>query len=132
MIWWTGYPSHKIDTVWATALPMLRRGFEGPELADDYYDKCRTGQAQLWCVLDDTKIIASLLTEIITIDSKKVCNVLSIGGHGSKDWLQFIKIIEQWAQSNECAAMRYANCRKGWARLLKDYQTIRIVLEKVL
>jgi hypothetical protein len=132
LIWWTGFPSHKIDTVWDRALPLLRKGFESPELADRYYAEILTGHAQLWCVFDDAEIIAALLTELPTIGGRKLCNIVSVGGHRMSEWLHFIEVIEIWARENGCSAMRHANCRKGWAKALRGYETTRIILEKGL
>ena len=132
MIWWTGFPGQKVDDIWTQALPLLRRGFESPEIADRYYDKCKDGKAQLWGVFEDQHILAAMLTEIVTIGGRKVCNVISIGGTRMKEWFHFMPLLEQWARENGCAAMRHANCRLGWAKALKDYETTRITLEKAL
>lgn len=132
MISWTGFPSERIDEIWSRAVPLLRRGFESPELADTYHDKCTTGQAQLWGVLDEQELIAAFLTEIHTVGGRKVCNIVSTGGSRMSEWLHFLDIIERWARINGCVAMRHANCRTGWARVLTQYHTTRITLEKAL
>lgn len=132
MIWWTGFPSTKVDEIWERAEPLLKRGFEVPELAEPFYDKCKSGQAQIWGVFDDEQLIAAFLTEVVNIGPRKVCNIISVGGSRVKEWLHLISIIELWAKSQDCTAMRHANCRKGWIALLKDYHTTRIILEKEL
>lgn len=132
MIWWTGFSSTKVDEIWQRAEPLLKRGFESPDFVEPFYEKCKSGQAQIWCVFDGEDLIAALLTEIANIGPRKVCNIISVGGYRVKEWIHFIGIIELWAKSQNCTAMRHANCRKGWIALLKDYHTARIILEKEL
>jgi hypothetical protein len=132
LIWWTGFPSHKVDDIWGRAEPLLRKGFESPELADGYYERVKAAHAQLWCVFDDTELLAAFLTEIHTIGGRKVCNVIAASGRRMSEWLHLLEVIENWARQNGCEAMRHANCRKGWAKRLPGYETTRIVLEKGL
>jgi len=87
---------------------------------------------QLWGLFDGDRLIASFLTELVNIGSRKFCNVATCGGTRMNEWIHFLGGLEDWARENGCDAMRFPECRKGWARVLKNYQTTRITLEKAL
>jgi hypothetical protein len=62
---------------------------------------------------------------------RKVCVIVACGGSDMPRWLHLIEKIEDFARAEGCAATRIIG-RKGWARVLAQYRTTRIVLEKEL
>ena len=81
----------------------------------------------------DGENIAACVTELPTIGTRKVCNVITVGGTRMEEWLGMsLSRIEQWATSNGCSAMRFPECRPGWQKILKDYNVTKINLEKAL
>jgi hypothetical protein len=128
----TGIKPHHVWMYEDRVKPLLAKGLENPELVHRLVDQAKTGATQLWCVFNGFEIQAAVLTELVTIGSRKVCNIISVGGRNMGEWFHHVETIEAWARENGCVDMRHANCRTGWARKLKDYKTTRITLEKAL
>ena len=128
----TGIQSKDVPRIWPSVARFIAAGLGEGETLENTFDRLNKRQCQLWTAKDNEKIIAAAVTEIVTLEGRKICNVLSIGGSGLDEWIDNLGFIEAWAISNKCVAMRHANCRPGWRRILKDYQVKFLVLEKVL
>jgi hypothetical protein len=89
------------------------------------------GRALLWLVIDATAIEAAIVSELHQTEWRKVCVVVAGGGKDMRRWIGLIGKIEEFARAEGCSAMRIVG-RKGWARMLSEYRTTRIVLEKEL
>jgi hypothetical protein len=89
------------------------------------------GRALVWLATDGERIRAAAVTELHATEWRKVCVIVACGGNAMRSWLHLIREIEQFAKDEGCAATRIVG-RKGWARMLKDYRTKRIILEKEL
>jgi hypothetical protein len=112
------------------------------------------GRALVWLATDGERIRAAAVTELHATEWRKVCVIVACGSvssardrtipavssgrnrinpasAGMRSWLHLIGEIEQFAKDEGCAATRIVG-RKGWARVLKDYRTKRIILEKDL
>lgn len=76
-------------------------------------------------------IAAAAVTEIAETEWRKVCVVVACGGTAMDRWLPLLDGIETYARAAGCAAVRIVG-RKGWARVLGQYKTKRIILEKEL
>jgi hypothetical protein len=87
------------------------------------------GRALLWLATDGVRIHAAAVTELHAIEWRKVCVIVACGGKDMRLWLHLIEAIEQFGRDEGCSAMRIVG-RKGWARVLGDYRTRRIILEK--
>jgi hypothetical protein len=89
------------------------------------------GDALLWVVADDLKIVAAIVTQLEKTETKKVCTILACGGSNMRDWLHLIDKIENFARAEKCAAMRIFG-REGWGAVLPSYMPKRVMLEKEL
>jgi hypothetical protein len=96
------------------------------------------GDALLWLAWDGTEIAAAAVTELAATEWRKVCVVVACGGStpasagaGMRRWIGLLEKIEEFARAEGCAAVRIIG-RAGWARVLRDYRTKRVVLEKHL
>jgi hypothetical protein len=89
------------------------------------------GRAQLWvaCNSEGSEIAAATVTELHQPQRRKYCVIVACGGYDMTRWLHLLAPIEDWARAEGCDAMRIMG-RKGWARVLPDYNVNRIVLEK--
>jgi hypothetical protein len=76
-------------------------------------------------------IAAAAVTEIADTEWRRVCVVVACGGRDMRAWLPLIDGIEAYARAHRCAAVRIVG-RRGWARVLAQYKTKRIILEKEL
>jgi hypothetical protein len=90
-----------------------------------------TGQALLWLAVENDKIHAAAVTQLAQTEWRKVCEIVACGGSDMRRWLHLIERIEQFAKAEGCSATRIVG-RKGWARVLSNYRTTRIILEKDL
>ena len=130
----TGVHSREVPQTWPLVKRFIQSGLmEGGDI-EDLFARIMRRECALWVAKADDRIIAAAVTENVILDGRKICNVISCGGAGMDDWLGDLGMIEAWALSNECVAMRYEKCRPGWARVLapKGYQTKFVVLEKAL
>lgn len=85
---------------------------------------------QLWLALRGDKIEAAGISEITTFPLKKV-GEFTVAGESMMEWKEFMPQIEAWARNRGCSSMRLI-ARKGWKKILKDYEETNIVLQKGL
>jgi hypothetical protein len=88
-----------------------------------------SGAALLWIACDDRQIHAAAVTELGTVGGERFCTITACGGTDRAQWLPLIGQLEDYARREGCKAMRIFG-RIGWSRLLPDYKTARVLLEK--
>jgi hypothetical protein len=110
----------------------LSLGLGEGESIDELFEQLLTRGKQLWIAHDGKNVSAAAATEIVTLGKRKVCNILTIGGKLPDDWEAHLKIMESWAKSKGCSAMRFPGIRLGWERVLKNYKVKKILMEKEL
>jgi hypothetical protein len=91
----------------------------------------KTGGAILWVAIIEGKAIAAAVTQIDTTERSKVCTILACGGSHIENWIGFLAGIESYARQFGCNCVRLMG-RKGWARVLKNYRTDKVILERRL
>lgn len=129
----TGILSRDVWVIWGSVKGFIQDGLAEGESLDTILERLTATSCQLWVAFDDELIIAACVTELPTIGTRKVCNVISCGGTRMDEWLGLsLPVIEAWAKHNGCTAMRFPEIRPGWQRVLKDYQLKKILLEKAL
>ncbi len=69
-----------------------------------------------------------IVTEIIDYPNKAVCRIWLAGGD-MKELLYGEQVVADWAKSLGCAGIEIIG-RKGWEKVLKDYDPASIVLIK--
>ena len=89
------------------------------------------GRAMLWLAHDVEHIRAVAITSLAITEWRKVCEIAALAGAGMCEWLAFLPAIENYAKNEGCSSMRLLG-RKGWARVLKDYKSKHVILEKDL
>ncbi len=128
-----GILSKDIWVIWGSVKGFIQDGLAEGESLDTILERLTATSCQLWVAYDADQIIAACVTELPTIGTRKVCNVISCGGTRMDEWLGLsLPVIEAWAKHNGCTAMRFPEIRPGWQRVLKDYQLKKILLEKAL
>jgi hypothetical protein len=86
-----------------------------------------SGRSLLWLAYDGLIVHAAAVTEL----HGGVCEIVACGGENLQQFLPLINDLEQYARREGCKAMRVIG-RKGWLRILKDYQTKAFILERPL
>lgn len=126
-------PSH-VDDVWMTVYDHLEKMYphsEGELTPNDFYEELTSGQMQLWIAVDEGEILASMITQIIPYPRKTVLRVISIGGDDMDKWIHNLPLVENWALEMGCSSLELWG-RKGWLKILKDWECSYHVLTKDL
>jgi hypothetical protein len=122
----------RVHEIWPHVAELIRTAVKRTNLshtADIEYDTLH-GDGLLWIAWDET-IKAAATTSLIRTDRDKVCILTACAGEDMQLWLPLLGKIEAYAKAEGCACVRIYG-RKGWARVLKDYQVEQIVLERQL
>lgn len=96
---------------------------------EDLLDFLQRGQYQLWVAGQGAKIQACLVSEIVVYCKRKICAIRICVGHNRYLWQSYMSILEDWALSQGCSGME-AIARKGWSKILKDWNTSHYFIEK--
>jgi len=125
----------QIPYVWPAVHPMLGKVVERSEgelSINDIWEAVNSQQMQLWVVVDEGKVIMSMLTQFIHYPQKKILRVISLAGENFKEvHKQFNDMFESFAITNECSALELWG-RKGWKKMLPDWKDSYIVFTKDL
>lgn len=125
-------PSQDVGRHWPTFKPFIERVLRergGKRTADDIVRALIRGDATLWAIAEK-KVVAAVVTEIFEAD-ERICRITCLAGDGMERWIQGIKMIETWAKDHGCAAVTLSG-RRGWRRVLKDYELSQVTLRKEL
>ncbi len=98
---------------------------------DDVEKDILGGMGFLWLAGDGSKILAAATTCLVRTHTDKVCILTACAGEQMPRWRPLLAVIEAYAKAEGCASLRIYG-RKGWARVLDDYDVTHIVLEKGL
>ena len=90
---------------------------------EDVLIMCQKGDAQFWSFKD-----SAIITEIIDYPKRRVLRFWLAGGK-LKTLLEVEKKIIHWSKFYSCEGVEI-NGRRGWERVLKDYQPSAITLVK--
>jgi hypothetical protein len=124
-------PPDQVWRVWSHVRHWIAKAIErGGD--DDYRQHERDtleGLNQLWIVADQGKLIAAAITKLVREGGKSVCIIVACGGEGWKRFGHLIGRLESFAKDEGCEAVRVVG-RKGWQRLLPDYEVKHVRWEK--
>lgn len=123
----------RVHEFWPFVKDMIRSAVKRTNLShsqDIEYD-ITSGEALLWLIWDETKIVGAVSTSLIETDASKVCVLTACGGENMRQWLPLLTKIEKYAKDEGCSCVRIFG-RKGWLRVLEDYEMTNIVIEKAL
>ena len=120
--------------VWEEVVPLLARvapHTEGEMEPDDYIEPLTHGDMQLWVVVENKRVNAALVTQIIPYPQKRILRLISLAGDNFQDIKDFLEMVEVFALKNGCTALEMWG-RKGWKKLLSDWKDSYIVFTKDL
>ena len=125
MIYISGIMSYQIDDVWTECKKYIELGNNKSQeemSVEDIYNNCKDKDMQLWIVFkDDMQIQAVLTTQVIDYPQKRVCRIVTLGGHSMDEWTDTVlSTLEEWAEAQACHAMETV-CRKGFIKKLKSF-----------
>jgi|SaaInlStandDraft_5_1057022.scaffolds.fasta_scaffold113375_2 hypothetical protein len=126
-------PRLGVDLVWDKVKHLVAKTNDAVLNDRDVLKFLQDGTYVLWVAIDsDTKeIITAMTVEFVLYPRDKVCRVVTIGGSKMSEWIQHITTLEEWAKSLGCSYMDMYG-RRGWLKILTDYNEDCILLRKKL
>lgn len=123
----------EIDSYWPTVAPWLRRAMERGDLGlfKVVESDVKSQGAILWVAKVNGELCGAAVTQIQTTERSRACVILACGGSGINSWLRLLSSIEQYGRTYQCDLVRFEG-RKGWTRLLPDYRTDKVIMERRL
>jgi hypothetical protein len=124
--------SAQVDATWQTFADRLQKSCEasGGDLSSgDLWQMCRSGQAFLLLVYDDSGFVAALIMQFQNWSGKQVLRCLAIVGDEMKQWLPMAKGFITKMAADGGAKSLVADGREGWARIFPTAKKLRVVYE---
>ena len=125
-------PSDKAESIWPKIYPLLdkcHRYSNGELETQDFLNMIVEEDMHLYVSIVDEVVIAAMLTEFVMYPRKKVMRIVAVGGRGMDKWMKFFPALEASALSVGCTGLE-AWGRKGWERILKDWDSTYRVYTK--
>ena len=125
-------PAH-VEKIWPHVAHLVRRAMErgGMGRFADIERDVLGANAYLWVALEQGAVLAAAVTQVTQENGRRLCTIVACGGRERARWLALKSALEDFARAEGCRAIRILG-RSGWARLLPDYSTTRILLQKEL
>lgn len=126
-----------VPAIWPLVADRLRAAYLRTDLSHtlDLERDVLRGDAALWVAASPGGIVAeieaALVAKLVRTDRNLVCIITACGGSNMSRWLGHLAAIERWAKEQGAAKIRLFG-RKGWLRVLKQYQAKAVVLERAL
>lgn len=126
-------PIKEPEKVWLLAKPFIEKVIERNtiENIDTIYSDLLENHRQLWMVLKDGEVVASVLTMINEYHGKRYGVLTHAGGREAKDWFHIVNPLGDYFKSEGCHFFQIIG-RKGWLRYLPEFETDKIIMEKSL
>lgn len=105
--------------------------FDPLEDLEEVMEGIDDGSLVAWVASDGDTLHSVTVVEIIEGEKGPRCFIRHCAGANLKEWLHFLPVIENWAASFGCVAVETLG-RKGWERVLPDYQNRAVLLRKML
>ena len=125
---------HEIDTVWNDVKELIAKTNDDVLNEEDILEYLKTGYYILWIVTkpDSNAIVAAVTVEYAYYPKHKMCRVVTLAGEMMFDWIdEGVIMMENWATAQGCTYMGVYG-RKGWKKVLKEYNEHCILLRKKL
>jgi hypothetical protein len=123
-----------VPYIWDQVAPLLdrvREHTEGELETDDYLGELSDGNMQLWIATENNGLHSIMVTQIAVYPQKKVLKIISMAGSEFSRLYKFNDMVESFAIKTGCSSMELWG-RKGWKKLLPDWESNYIVFTKDL
>lgn len=118
-----GLPQEAIETLWRFAEPYVKRSLDhtfGEIAAEDIKELCLRGEAQLWMIQKENRIVGAGTTTLVNYPQMRVCRIITLAGSEFDAWKDMAHMqIELWAESQGCEGVE-AYVRKGFVPKLLE------------
>lgn len=118
----------QLDDIWPKASEWLAAAIDRDGLVsqETVYNGLKNGYNQLWVC--ET---AAAVTCLEDYARGRVCFIWLAGGSDLSKIMSHLGDIEAWAREQNCSKVRVTG-RKGWKRMLHEYDEPYVTLEKTL
>jgi len=129
----TPVPLENAVHLWSSVEPVLERAVSrnGGFTMNDILQHVSRGTMQMWLSIQDNEIEAVGITKIEVYPQKKTCLLLFVAGKDYENWKPYLKDLEEWAVKIGCTELKFIG-RKGWARIITDYDDNNVMYTKQL
>lgn len=110
---------------WTRAAPLLEPALDGSYTLDDVRAELAAGRAQLWTLPQ-----SAVVTQVHHYPRLRVLRVWLAGGD-LDELRRNTHRLDDVARQFGCDAVEL-EARKGWSRVMDDYDTLKVVLRKEL
>lgn len=124
--------SYQINDWWPHIEPFLSRVERPDWTPEGVRAELEQSMAQFWGMADDSRLLAVWITKVQETSRGKRGLLWIAAGSELHDGLALFRLhTEPWLKAQGCRSIQILG-RKGWQRVLPDYDDVGIVLEKVL
>ena len=123
-----------IAYIWEEVAPLLEKvkeHTEGEFETDDYIEPLTNGNMNLWIATEYSDVKAAMVTQFAIYPQKNILRIVSMAGDDFEEIRGFQDMIEAFAVRMGCSALEMWG-RKGWKKLLPDWNDTYIVYTKDL
>ena len=120
--------------IWEEVAPLLEKlkeHTEGEFETDDYLEPLTHGDMHLWIATEYSDVKAAMVTQFAIYPQKNILRIVSMAGDDFEEIRGFQDMIEAFAVRMGCSALEMWG-RKGWKKLLPDWNDTYIVYTKDL
>lgn len=124
-------PRENVKQIFSLAEPELNRAiaFSGDRYSEGELERdLESGTRQIWLIWLE-ELLGVVVTKVFR--KARICQIELCAGRNIKTWLHHLPEIEQFARDNGCKISEVIG-RKGWLRLLPDYELYAVILRKKL
>jgi hypothetical protein len=89
------------------------------------------GISVLWLIRDDGDIVGAFTVKVYEYPESKILMLHLLGGDKIEEWLHLMSEVEDYGRDLGCDLVEMHG-RYAWKKLLPDYTSDRIILNKVL
>jgi hypothetical protein len=122
----------EVDQVWPEFAQRLQTACDetgGDISSGDLWQMCRSGNAFLVLVLDDSGFKAALIMQFQKWTAKQVMRCLAIVGDDMAAWLPMARDFIAEMAKNGGATSFIADGREGWTRIFPGARRLRVTYE---
>lgn len=129
-------PRDRVEALWSQAETFLRRSYEKNDqlVPADLLEQLMEGYRALWILIQVDSVplvIGAGVTAMFQMKNGRALKIEHLGGDHMEAWSDKRSVIEAYAKSEGCDRV-LCEGRPGWTRVLTDYETVAVVLEKRL
>lgn len=129
-----GVPKEALFEVWPLVGSLIADAINrntGAYSLEEVFQRLLNDHMQLWVYLKNGDVKACCVTQIENRSYGRTCVLYCVAGSNMAEWLPLDEMFAEWARMHNCVALECLG-RKGWERVLKDWNKVAVVMRKEL